>query len=288
MYIRSTFACLLLLVSFTLAIVSIGIEVPPSGINSADLVTELNLLHQELYSINDAEKEKVKAASLRENINSLVNDYVGKHSCVRYYLKEYFTYKEEEIVSDRSNGLFIKLHFTFDNLNWDSRKQYLNLLFLDKKADVLRKINKYNERHLDVLLDYPLVDKSEEYFNQQYFDICIENVQYDKSWNSKSRTVDTEIEFTFGLDVLSSRYQKFSELMISTGQNLIKLENEIDQILKQYNVNLKTSEPELRNKNEDTLNKYMVCFAAIFIIYVIANVIQITWLIKYLKSNVLL
>lgn len=279
---------LLFLLRLTLAVVSVGIQVPPSGSDSADLVTELNLLHQELYAIDNPEKEKQKAETIREKIDKLVGVYVGKHRCVRYYLKEYFVYDETEIDSNINNGLFINLHFQFKNLDSNPRKQYLNILFLDKNADVLRKVSKLNDRYLNVLLDYPLIDKSEEYFNQQYFDICIENIQYDKSWNTKLDTVDTYIEFAFGLDAISSIYDKSTEIVDTAGENLMKIEKELDKILKQYNTMLKTTEPQFRDKNEDTLTKYMICFAVIFVIYVIANIAQITWLIKYLKSHGLL
>lgn len=277
-----------LLIRLAFAVVSIGIEVPPSESDSADLVTELNLLHQELYAIDKPDKETQKAETIKEKIDKLVGVYVGKHRCIRYYLKEYFLYDEDEIDSHINSGLFINLHFKFENLDSDSRKQYLNLLFLDKNADVLRKISKVNDRYLSVLLDYPLVDKSEEYFNKQYFDVCLENIQYDKSWNAKLDTVDAYIEFAFGLDAISSIYDESSEIVDTAGENLMKVEKELDTILKQYLNMLKTTEPQFRDKNEDTLTKYMICFAIIFVIYVIVNIAQIIWLIKYLKSHGLL
>lgn len=277
-----------LLIRLAFAVVSIGIEVPPSESDSADLVTELNLLHQELYAIDKPDKETQKAETIKEKIDKLVGVYVGKHRCIRYYLKEYFLYDENEIDSHINSGLFINLHFKFENLDSDSRKQYLNLLFLDKNADVLRKISKVNDRYLSVLLDYPLVDKSEEYFNKQYFDVCLENIQYDKSWNAKLDTVDAYIEFAFGLDAISSIYDESSEIVDTAGENLMKVEKELDTILKQYLNMLKTTEPQFRDKNEDTLTKYMICFAIIFVIYVIVNIAQIIWLIKYLKSHGLL
>lgn len=277
-----------LLIRLAFAVVSIGIEVPPSESDSADLVTELNLLHQELYAIDKPDKETQKAETIKEKIDKLVGVYVGKHRCIRYYLKEYFLYDEDEIDSHINSGLFINLHFKFENLDSDSRKQYLNLLFLDKNADVLRKISKVNDRYLSVLLDYPLVDKSEEYFNKQYFDVCLENIQYDKSWNAKLDTVNAYIEFAFGLDAISSIYDESSEIVDTAGENLMKVEKELDTILKQYLNMLKTTEPQFRDKNEDTLTKYMICFAIIFVIYVIVNIAQIIWLIKYLKSHGLL
>ncbi|TID21144.1 hypothetical protein CANINC_003424 [Pichia inconspicua] len=277
-----------LLIRLAFAVVSIGIEVPPSESDSADLVTELNLLHQELYAIDKPDKETQKAETIKEKIDKLVGVYVGKHRCIRYYLKEYFLYDEDEIDSHINSGLFINLHFKFENLDSDSRKQYLNLLFLDKNADVLRKISKVNDRYLSVLLDYPLVDKSEEYFNKQYFDVCLENIQYDKSWNAKLDAVDAYIEFSFGLDAISSIYDESSEIVDTAGENLMKVEKELDTILKQYLNMLKTTEPQFRDKNEDTLTKYMICFAIIFVIYVIVNIAQIIWLIKYLKSHGLL
>lgn len=277
-----------LLIRLAFAVVSIGIEVPPSESDSADLVTELNLLHQELYAIDKPDKETQKAETIKEKIDKLVGVYVGKHRCIRYYLKEYFLYDENEIDSHINSGLFINLHLKFENLDSDSRKQYLNLLFLDKNADVLRKISKVNDRYLSVLLDYPLVDKSEEYFNKQYFDVCLENIQYDKSWNAKLDTVDAYIEFAFGLDAISSIYDESSEIVDTAGENLMKVEKELDTILKQYLNMLKTTEPQFRDKNEDTLTKYMICFAIIFVIYVIVNIAQIIWLIKYLKSHGLL
>lgn len=277
-----------LLIRLAFAVVSIGIEVPPSESDSADLVTELNLLHQELYAIDKPDKETQKAETIKEKIDKLVGVYVGKHRCIRYYLKEYFLYDENEIDSHINSGLFINLHLKFENLDSDSRKQYLNLLFLDKNADVLRKISKVNDRYLSVLLDYPLVDKSEEYFNKQYFDVCLENIQYDKSWNAKLDTVDAYIEFAFGLDAISSIYDESSEIVDTAGENLMKVEKELDTILKQYLNMLKTTEPQFRDKNEDTLTKYMICFAIIFVIYVIVNIAQIICLIKYLKSHGLL
>jgi hypothetical protein len=266
--------------------ISIGIEIPPSIGESNDLLTDISLIHQELYSIQGGySKNKKKIASLNKQLDKVVNDYLIRNVCLRYYLKDYVTFNDEEINSNINNGLIISLNFKFNGLDKDSRNQVLNLSILDKFANTLRRINKIKEDNLNILIDYPLNNKDENFYNEQYFDLCFENLKYDKSWNSKHNSIDTDLELSFGIKSISNKYKESSILISSINEQLNRIYVELDAIASEILKNLRTSEPELRNRNESNLTMYVISFTIIFIIYLIVNISQIYWLIKYLKKN---
>ncbi|CAI8507495.1 unnamed protein product [Pichia kudriavzevii] len=72
-------------------------EIPPSRTDSQELMTELNMLHQHLYSM-DASKSKNQneIQLLNDKIDKVVNDYLISNSCLRYYFKEYISFEEVE------------------------------------------------------------------------------------------------------------------------------------------------------------------------------------------------
>ncbi|AWU77707.1 uncharacterized protein C5L36_0D04350 [Pichia kudriavzevii] len=261
-------------------------EIPPSRTDSQELMTELNMLHQHLYSM-DASKSKNQneIQLLNDKIDKVVNDYLISNSCLRYYFKEYISFEEVENSLLLNNGIVVSLRLKLDDYHIDQRKQKLNLNIIDPMANTLRRINSIEETELRFLFDYPIEEKTRDYFNEQYFDVCLENIKYDKSWSSTISIINGELELIFGMNSINKKYAESTEKVNSIFEQLQLIDSELDLVYKQLVHNLRTSEPLLRDKNEDTLTKSLIWFIVIFVIYLIVNFIQISWLIKYLKNK---
>lgn len=282
--------------------VKVGMEIPPNSNYNNDLLTDINLINHEIYSL-DFEKDQKNFEKLNLKLNKILESYLIDNSCLRYYLSDYIKFSEinkfnnkKDLVDenriegnkkiDSNEGLMIAFNFKFSsNSEIDSRIQKLNLSLLDKNVNILRRINNINQENLKLLINYPINNKNEEFFNNQYFDLCFENVKYDKSWNSKPIPINVFIEINFGINEISDKYHQSTLLIYDASKELNKIDNELDLIINQLLKNLETSEPELRNKNEDTLTKFMIYFILTFLIYLIVNFGQIFWLIKYLKKR---
>lgn len=281
--------------------VKVGMEIPPNLNYDNDLLTDINLINHELYSM-DFEKDQKNVEKLNLKLNKILESYLINNSCLRYYLNDYVKFSDIDKFNknlnndnndnnndkkiDSNEGFMIAFNFEFSsNGEIDSRIQKLNLSLLDKNVNILRRINNINQENLKLLINYPLNNKDEEFFNNQYFDLCFENIKYDKSWNSKPIPINAFIEINFGINEISEKYHQSTLLIYDASNELNKIDNELDIIVNQLLKNLETSEPELRNKNEDTLTKYMIYFILTFVIYLIVNFGQIFWLIKYLKKR---
>lgn len=271
---------------------SIGIQVPPSLEGSTDLLTEINSIHEELYSLNNVVRNGWGGRSYKNNIEKIrslhkqieisVNNYLLKNTCLRYYLTEYISF--DELKSHRDKGFLVSLNFKINGIN----DQILNLNILDKDANTLRRISKIKERNLNVLIQYPLNEKTEEFYAEQYFDLCFENFKHDKSWSAKISLLEVYLELAFGIETISQKYQDSTTLLSQVNDELDKIYREVEAVSNDIVKSLKTSEPELRNRNENNLTTYMVLIIIICVIYVIVNFTQIYWLIKYLKNKKLI
>lgn len=271
----------------------VGMQIPPSRVDANDLLADINLLHQEIYTIDYFGKDTLdkklrnQLDSLHNKLSKVINEYLINNSCLRYYLSEQIASDEIDLNTNDNNGILIALNLKFET-EMNTKIQILNLNIFDAHGNTLRRINNIKDNKLNLLFHYPLTENDEEFFNLQYIDICFENLKYDKSWNSKPNTIDSFVEILFGMQSLSDRYQKSTELIDKSASELVKIDGEIDLIIDQLFKNLKTSERDLRNKNEDTLNKFMIFFIVIFVMYLCANLAQIYWLINYLKKRSLL
>lgn len=268
--------------------ISVGWEINPVSIDGQDLLTDINFLHQQIYSIPQStnKKDLKKIESLNAKIKSIVNDYIINNSCLRYYLDDYVSYNENEMNSNINSGLFVSINFEFDNIHeMDQRSQVFNLNILDKFANTLRRINKIEQNKLNVLIDYPLIEKSQDYLKTQYFDICFENLKYDKSWNSNARPINAYIDIFFGLNSISKKYEKTSELIFSISESLDTVYHELEGLTAEYVHYLRNDEPDFRDMNEDTLTKYTVSMLILILVTLSINAIQAFWLIKHLKRR---
>ncbi|KAG0672273.1 hypothetical protein C6P42_003284 [Pichia californica] len=262
--------------------------IPPSLDNGNDLLTDINLIHQDIYKMNpNIDSKKMEKLNLK--LKKTLDTYLINNSCLRYYLNDYIQFNniEPNQMEIHSNeGFMIAINIEFINEeSINSKVQKINLSLIDKNINILRRINNINQRNLKLLINYPLTEKNEEYFNDQYFDMCFENVKYDKSWTSKQIEVDSNIEINFGIEEISNKYHQSTLLIYDAQNELMKIDKELEIIIDQLLNNLKTSEPELRNKNEDTLDKFMKLFIFTFVIFLIVNFFQGFWLIKYLKKH---
>lgn len=224
-------------------------EIPPSRTDSQELMTELNMLHQHLYSM-DASKSKNQneIQLLNDKIDKVVNDYLISNSCLRYYFKEYISFEEVENSLPLNNGIVVSLRLKLDDYHIDQRKQKLNLNIIDPMANTLRRINSIEETELRFLFDYPIEEKTRDYFNEQYFDVCLENIKYDKSWSSTISIINGELELIFGMNSINKKYAESTEKVNSIFEQLQLIDSELDLVYKQLVHNLRTSEPLLRDK----------------------------------------
>lgn len=261
----------------------IGVQIPPNSNTNNDLITEINLLNQE---INSNTNNNNQLDNLNTKLNKILNSYLINNSCLRYYLSDYIKFSSirNEINLKVNQGLLISFNFQFTN-QFDSKIQKLNLSLIDKYGNILRRSNDIQKDELNFVIDFPIDANNEYMFKNEYFDLCFENLKYDKSWNSKAEILESSIEILFGMQSINEKYQKSTKLIDSYSNKLKKIDNELDIIIDQLLKNLKTSEPELRNKNEDTLEKYLKSFIIIFVIFIIVNILQVFWLIKYLKNH---
>lgn len=277
--------------------VKLGMQIPPNPNGDNDLLTDIYLLHHEIYGMDDGSNNhqredlafQKKLERLNAKLQKIVTNYLISNSCLRYYLSDHINCSQ--IGTDPQTSESVMLAFKFDfssDYEIDSRIQKLNLNVLDKNANTLRRINSINQESLRVLVDYPLTEKTPEFCNEQYFDVCFENLKHDKSWSSRPSTVEAMMEIEFGVEALSERYKQSTQLIDDIAHRLEKVGEELDAVVFQLQRNLETSEPALRNKNEDTLDKYMRLFILTFMIYLIANFGQMLWLYKYLKNHGLL
>lgn len=298
----NTFRTIILLLSIflftdSISAVKLGMQIPPNPNGDNDLLTDINLLHHEIYGMDDSSNNNLrndaafqkKLEKLNAKLQKILTDYLINNSCLRYYLADYINFSQTGIDPKTSESVMLAFNIEFPSDNHiDQRIQRLNLNVLDRNANTLRRINNINQQSLRLLVDYPLTEKTPEFCSEQYVDICFENLKHDKSWNSKPSTVEVFMEIQFGVEALSERYKQSTQLIDDIANRLGKVDEELDAIVAQLQRNLETSEPALRNKNEDTLDKFMRLFILTFLIYLLANFGQMFWLYKYLKGHGLL
>ena len=295
----SSFTTLLILCMLTFLIlptnteasfVKVGIEVPPSRHESTDLLTDIDRIHQELYAldIKDSKNSK-RIQELDEKVQNAIADYSSSNSCLRYQLREYMSYAQflDDSKANVNNGMLVSINVKFSDTEQyiDPDAQIININILDKAGDTLRRIGHIREDQVRLLIDYPMISTGEKHYNKQYFDLCFENFKYDKSWNSHVLPILAHVELSFGVDTIKSKYEKSSSNIEKLTKKLERVSNEIEIVAEQLIKHLDTSEPLLRDMNEDTLSKYVILFAIIFVIYVGINFTQIYWLIRYLKNR---
>lgn len=293
MFMIITRVCLtlLLLTRVITASVSIGMEITESKNGDRDLLSDIDLVHQKMYSLNDL--NDIKNSKILDDFNNqiskIINNYLINNSCLRFYLNEYSTL--ENVLNMKNskinNGLLVSINVDFSDTDFhiDQNRQTININILDKDGNTLRRINKVNNDKLNLLIDYPIHSENLEIYKQQYFDFCFENLKHDKSWNSVINSIFAKLDLSFGMETIKEKYKESSVYINDISSKLDKIYLEIDAITDQLVENLKTSEPLLRNKNEDTLEKYMKYVIITLIIYIIVNICQISWLIRYLKSH---
>lgn len=298
----NTFKTIILLLSIFLftdliSAVKLGMQIPPNPTGDNDLLTNINLLHHEIYGMDDSSNNNLrndaafqkKLEKLNAKLQRILTNYLINNSCLRYYLADYINCSQTSVDTKTSESVMLAFNIELpSDHHIDQRIQRLNLNVLDRNANTLRRINNISQQSLRLLVDYPLTEKTTEFCSEQYVDICFENLMHDRSWNSKPSSIEVFLEIQFGVEALSERYKQSTKLIDDIANRLGKVDEELDAIVAQLQRNLKTSEPALRNKNEDTLDKFMRLFILSFLIYILANFGQMLWLYKYLKGHGLL
>lgn len=286
MRIKSGFYCCYLLINLLIGCISeasctkIGVIITPS-----DETDKTNYIDKINYIQDDVQKNG-KSKDTENKISKLINSYFSqKHTCLRYYLHEFIKFNEKELSNEES--ILIAMEVNFRNLG-DSKIQTINLNIFDNFGNILRRINNIDEKKIKLLIDFELNNKNDlelSNMNELFFDLCFENNKYDRSWNSKPETVEAYVEILFGLSEIKKNLEKSSLLIDVANENLKIIDKTINTINEQLLEHLKTSETQFRNKNEDTLTKFQIAVVIIVTIYIIANVFQIVWLLRYLKSK---
>ncbi|GMM27614.1 hypothetical protein DAMA08_003300 [Martiniozyma asiatica (nom. inval.)] len=261
----------------------IGLFIPASGGKVPEIITDINAIHQEMYSSSVKTKQK-QYLKLKGQLESTVDAYISNNKCIRYYPSQHIPFEDLNANSNEHNSVMMAFNINFDNKP-DYNIQKLGLNIMDPSANTLRRISKIHDSTIKLIVDYPLIENSEEYFLNQYIDICFENLKLDHSWKSQPRVIEASLEIYFGLTAIKEKYYKSSEIIDSLQNSITAINDDLDILLQQLSDHLKSNETKFRDINEDTLSKYTILGTIVSLFYLLSTCGQIYWLVRYLKIN---
>ncbi|KAH3661557.1 hypothetical protein OGAPHI_006405 [Ogataea philodendri] len=259
-----------------------GITVPPSAGNAIDLVQSVNDYQSRLHSASKLSRKERQL--LTEQFENRVTDYITSNTCLRYHLKDHIQVEqlaEKEMYFDMSN-ILISLDMEI-NKPIELRRQQLNINVIDRHGNTLRRKTNLQEQNVQMVVDFPLYNHKDDY-KSEYFDLCFENINIDQSWRSSPKNIDAYLTIKFGVPEILKTYEENSKNLGSVKSELLRIENDIDQLTAQMR-QLLTDESKLRNTNEAILSNFSICAIFTVIVLVVSTVTQLWWFINHMKKK---
>ncbi|CDK26052.1 unnamed protein product [Kuraishia capsulata CBS 1993] len=250
----------------------LGLTVPPSSVDSAKLMQEVTEYHNELYKLKKTSK---KAVELRAMIKSHVEKYISNNLCVRYILNEF---TEDHMNQNTLVVVHVKVVDPTNVNELGNRYQQLNFNLIDDEGNTLRRKNDVKESRVAVTIpENPREDA--------YFDVCYENQMIDKSWKNKGANKDIIMSVEIGISEIVDNLEKSGTALKPVQKQASDIEQEVTKLVNQFVAQIIPDETASRNFNEDLFSKVIIGGIVASASLVIVGVVQVLWLILYLKQN---
>ncbi|KAG7696366.1 hypothetical protein KL915_002730 [Ogataea haglerorum] len=277
------YLCLFILFIGPVSALRIGVCIQPSAGNAVDLFKTVNDYQSRINTMNKLNKKERQ--TLTERFETAVTNYLSCNTCLRYYLEDHLEIDTGNIKQLEMSNILISLDIHI-NESIDTKIQQLNLNVIDRNGNTLRRKNNLQEQNVQMVVDFPLHDHRNGY-KLEYLDLCFENIKIDQSWKSVPKDIEAYVTMRFGIPEILKTYEENSKELLTVKSKLLKIENEVDQIITQLRQML-SNESKLRNVNEASLSNFSLFGILIVLVSILSGAVQLWWLINCMKQKSLL